>query len=145
MTSAVITGIAALGTLFSNPQAKMFVISSLLIFAVADNIADTFGMHVYQDSELIKEKQVWIGTLFNYVTRLIISLTFIAILLLFPTNIASVLCIGIGIILLTVMSYLIAKRRKSNPVFMIAEHVGLAIVVLLLSSVVGNLIRSQIH
>ncbi len=145
MTSAIIAGIAALGTLFANPNAKMLVISSLLIFAVADNIADTFGMHMYQDSEMIKDRQVWISTLFNYTVRLIISLFFIGVLLIFPTAIATVLCIGIGLILLTVMSYFIAKRKKSNPLMMIFEHVSLAIAVLILSTFFGSLIHTYIR
>lgn len=145
ITSAVITGIAAIGTLFANPNGKMLVIPSLLIFAVADNIADTFGMHIYQDSELLKENQVWTGTFFNYCARLVVSLLFIGILLIFPTNIASLLCVVIGLFLLTLISYIIAKQRRANPLFMIGEHVGLAIAVLTLSTIAGNIIRSQIH
>ncbi|MCX6730552.1 MAG: hypothetical protein NTZ55_01770 [Candidatus Roizmanbacteria bacterium] len=145
MTSAIVTGIAAVGTLFANPNGKMLVIPSLLIFAIADNIADTFGMHIYQDSELLKEKQVWMGTLFNYCARLAVSLLFIAILLIFPTVTAAIVCVVIGLFLLTLISYIIAKRRKTNPVFMIVEHVGLAIAVLTLSSIAGNIIRSQIR
>ena len=145
MTSAIISGIAAIGTLFANPEGKMLVIPSLLVFAIADNIADTFGMHMYQDAELLKDKQVWVGTLFNYLARLFISLLFIGILLVFPPILASILCIIVGLILLTFISYLIAQRRKSNPWMMIMEHVGLALVVLILSTTVGSLIRSQIH
>jgi len=145
MTSAIISGIAAVGALFANPQAKSLVIPSLLIFAIADNIADSFGMHMYQDAELLKDEQVWVGTIFNYCARLIISLIFIGILLLFSPILASILCIVVGLILLTLISYLIAQRRKSNPWLMIGEHVGLALVVLVLSTVVGSLIRSQIH
>jgi len=145
MTSAIVTGIAVVGTLFSNPGGKMLVIPSLLIFAVADNIADSFGMHVYQDAQHLKGKQVWMGTVFNYCARLSVSLLFIAVLLLFPTRIASILCVSIGLLLLTTISYLIAKQRKQNPLFMVAEHVGLAVIVLAVSTFIGNFIRSQIH
>ena len=145
MTSAIVTGIAAVGTLFSNPNGKMIVIPSLLVFAIADNIADTFGIHIYQDSELLKGKQVWMGTVFNYAVRLAISLFFIMLLLVFPLYLASILCIVIGFFLLTAVSYIIAKQKKINPIPMIVEHVGLAIVVLIVSTIVGNIIRSQIH
>ncbi|MCX6732077.1 MAG: hypothetical protein NTV98_00880 [Candidatus Roizmanbacteria bacterium] len=145
MTSAIITGIAAIGTLFANPNGKMLVIPSLLIFAIADNIADTFSMHMYQDAELLKDKQVWVSTIFNYCARLFVSLIFILILVLFPTYLASILCIIFGLLLLTGVSYIIAKRKKSNPLLMIVEHVGLAVLVLALSTLFGNVIRSQIH
>lgn len=145
MTSAVVTGIAAVGTLFSNPNGKMLVIPSLLVFALADNIADTFGIHMYQDSEHLKHKQVWTGTIINYCVRLLVSLLFISILFIFPAYLASILCILIGLFLLTAISYIIAKQRSVNPLLMIAEHVGLAIIVLILSAVVGAIIRSQIH
>jgi len=145
MTSAIVTGIAAIGTLFSNPNGKTLVITSLLIIAVADNIADTFSIHMYQDSELLKEKQVWIRTILNYCVRLFMSLLFIVILFILPTYLASIICIIIGLLLLAGISYIIAKRRKTRPFYMIIEHVGLAIVVLALSMVLGNFIRSQIH
>ena len=145
MTSAIISGIAVIGTLFSNPNGKMLVIPSLLVFAVADNIVDTFGIHIYQDSELMKEKQVWVRTIFNYCTRLVVSLIFIFILFVFPTYIASIMCIIIGLVLLVVISYFIAKKKGTNPYLMIGEHVALAVLVLILSSVLGGAIRSQIH
>ena len=145
MTSAIVTGIAAVGTLFANPNGKMLVIPSLLIFAIADNVADTFGIHMYQDSELLKNKHVWAGTIFNYSIRLFISLLFIGILLIFPTYVASILCIVIGLFLLMLVSYIIAKQRKTSPLLMIVEHVGLAIIVLTISTIVGSIIRSQIH
>jgi len=145
MTSAIVMGIAAVGTLFANPSGKMVIISSLLVFAIADNIADTFGIHMQQDSELVKPNNVWRNTLFNYGARLLVSLLFISLLLVFPTYLASLFCIILGLFLLTMISYVIAKQKKMNPLSMIVEHVGLAIIVLILSTVVGNIIRSQIH
>lgn len=145
MTSAIITGIAAVGTLFANPNGKMLVIPSLLVFAIADNIADTFGIHMYQDSELLKDKQVWASTILNYCARLLISLLFIFFLLVFPIQLASILCIVIGLLLLTLISYHIAKKRKTNPLLMILEHVSLAVGVLILSTILGSIIRSRIH
>jgi len=145
MTSAIIAGIAAVGTLFANPSGKIFVIPSLLIFAIADNIADTFGMHMYQDAELMKEKQVWLSTFFNYSARLATSFIFIGILLIFPPLVASILCIAVGLLLLTLISYAIAKKKKVNPLLMVAEHVGLATGVLILSAVVGDIIRTTIQ
>ena len=145
MTSAVVSGIAAVGTLFANPSGKMFVITSILIFAIADNIADTFGMHMYQDAELLKGKQVWLSTAFNYGARFITSLVFIAILFIFPPFLASVICIAVGLLLLTIISYAIARQKKADPILMIIEHVGLAIGVLILSTIAGNIIRSQLR
>ena len=145
MTSAIVAGIATVGTLFFNPNGKTIVITSLLIFAIADNIADTYGIHMHQDSELLKGKQVWMGTILNYFVRLCISLFFVILLLVFPTFLASVLCVIIGLLLLALISYRIAKQRKTNPLMTIIEHVGLAIAVLVLSTVVGSVIRSQIR
>jgi len=144
-TSAIVTGIALIGTLFFNPGGKIAVISSLLIFAIADNIADTFGIHMYQDSELLKEKQVWTGTIVNYVARLAVSLLYIGILLIAPPFIGALLCIGIGFCLLVGISYFIALRRKTSPFVMIVEHTSLAVFVLLISTVVGNIIRSHLR
>jgi VIT1/CCC1 family predicted Fe2+/Mn2+ transporter len=142
MTSAIITGIAIVGALFENPTGKMYAITSLLVFAIADNIADTFGIHMYQDAECMKEKEVWLSTIFNYLARLSVSLFFIGIIIVVPSHLASIVCVVTGFILLIVISYVIALQKKRKPFPMIVEHVALAAAVLFLSSEVGKHLRS---
>ena len=66
---ALITGLNAVGT------GKSTLIAALLIAALADNITDSLSIHVYQESERLDEREAFIGTLSNFTTRLLGSLS----------------------------------------------------------------------
>lgn len=67
-TSSTVT---SLGLVFgfleaSNPRAS--IIGALLLIAVADNIADSLGFHVYRESVSSKPEKIRIFTLSNFIT-----------------------------------------------------------------------------
>lgn len=64
------------------------MVSALLIAAVADNLTDSLSVHMYQESERLEQKEAFIGTLSNFVTRLLLCLSFVLIVVLLPGHIA---------------------------------------------------------
>jgi len=50
-----------------------------------------------------------------------------------------------GLLLLTMMSYSIAKKREVNPYLAMLEHVGIAILVIIVANSVGQLLISKFH
>ena len=140
-TSAIITNLALIIGLNMTINAKINIISGLLIIALADNISDTLGIHIYQESEGIKRINVWISTFTNFFSRLFVSLGFVFIIALFPLNIATVLSIIYGLFIMTIVSYIIAINKKINPFFSIFEHILITIIVIFLSKYVGVLIN----
>jgi len=48
-TSAVVTGLAIIVGLSAVHDAKIAIVSALLIIAIADNISDSFGIHIHQE------------------------------------------------------------------------------------------------
>ncbi|PIU40804.1 MAG: hypothetical protein COS99_08785 [Candidatus Omnitrophica bacterium CG07_land_8_20_14_0_80_42_15] len=118
----------------------MSIISSILVVALADNIADSFGIHIYQESECVDNKEVWFSTLSNFFTRIFVSLTFIILVAVLPINLAVPCSICWGLALLAMMSYTIAKDRKVKPYSIIFEHIVIAIFVITLSHFIGRYI-----
>jgi len=57
-TSAIITNVALIMGLNSAKDAKLAIIGSLLVIALADNVSDSFGIHMYQESEGLSQKRV---------------------------------------------------------------------------------------
>ncbi len=115
-TSAIITNLALMAGLHSGPNAKVSIMGGILVIALADNISDSFGIHIFQECERIDRFEVWISTAFNFMSRVIVSLTFIALMLILPLNAAILSSIVWGLLLLAVLSYLIAKNEFERSV-----------------------------
>jgi VIT1/CCC1 family predicted Fe2+/Mn2+ transporter len=113
------------------------------VVALGDNIADSFGIHIYQESERIGNKEIWLSTFSNFLTRIFVSLTFIILVLVLPIGLAVPISIVWGLALLAIMSYAIAKGRGVNPSQTIFEHISIAIIVIFLSHFSGKWIISK--
>lgn len=139
-TSAIVTSLALTIGLNASANAKLAIVSSLLIIALADNISDSLGIHIYQESQGLKAKKVWLKTGTNFFTRLLVSLGFIAIVALLPLAIATYVAVIYGLTTLAFFSYFIAKAANRKPFYSILEHLFIAVIVILISKIVGNLI-----
>jgi vacuolar iron transporter family protein len=132
-TSAVITGLAVIAGLSGTENAITTIITALLIIAVADNISDSFGIHVHQECQKESAKDVRRTTIFNFITRLVIVAIFILLMVILPMTFAVILSTIFGLTIITVLSYFIAKEQKINPTVAIIRHLLLAIAVMIAS------------
>ena len=87
-TSAIITILGLITGLNTLAHPKPTIIGSILLIALADNISDSVGIHIYQESECIANHEVWISTVTNFLTRLFVSLTFVFLVVFLPMNLA---------------------------------------------------------
>ncbi len=139
--SAVITCLALIISFDTNDTSKLVVIGSLCVIALADNISDTLGIHIYQEGEFSSFRKVWRATLSNFVTRLCVILIFILFVISFPPMLAVVFSILYGFLILTIISYLVARKRNIAPKTIILEHILIATLVLGLSKYITYLIK----
>jgi len=144
-TSAIITNLALITGLRTAEYAKLSIISGMLVIALADNISDSLGIHIYQESECLKAKEVWLSTFTNFFARLLVSFSFIFLVFFLPIKLAVICAILWGLLLLTMMSYTIAKKREVNPYLAMLEHVGIAILVIIVANSAGQLLISKFH
>ena len=139
-SAAIITEVSLIVGLGAARASKGAILGGLLTIALADNISDSLGIHMYKESEGCEKRLSLLATLLNFLSRLLICLSFVAIVLLFP--ISQVITVGIvwGLLLLTLISYLITKSNHENSISEIIKHVLVAVIVILLSRYVGDLI-----
>ncbi len=142
-TAAIITNLALIAGLRTGEYAKVSIIGGMLVIALADNISDSIGIHVYQESECLAPKEVWLSTITNFLTRLLVSLTFVAQVVFFPLQVAVITSMIWGLSLLAYISYQIAKDRGLNPYMAMLEHLGIAIVVIAASNFAGKLLITK--
>ena len=143
-TAAIITNISLIVGLGSAQAGKMPIVGGLLTIAIADNISDSLGIHMYKEAEGRGTKLSLLATALNFTARLLVSLSFVFIVLAFPATQAMAISIVWGLVLLTFMSYLITRKRCQNPVLEIIRHLVVAIVVIVLSRYAGRLVADHI-
>ncbi len=139
-TSSIITSLALITGFQNFANAKVSIIGSLLVIALADNISDMMGIHIYQEAEGIRNRDVWLSSFTNFSARFLVSLVFIVVVILFPIKVAAAISVVYGLLALAIFSYIIAKVKKIHPVHATIEHLGIAITVILISNYMGGLI-----
>ncbi|MCX5706727.1 MAG: hypothetical protein NTW13_03580 [Candidatus Omnitrophica bacterium] len=144
-TAAIITNLGLIVGLRTDVHAKISIIGGMLIIALADNISDSVGIHIYQESECIETREIWISTISNFITRLLVSLIFILLVIFLPIKIAVISSVVWGLFLLGAMSYKIAKDKGVNPYTALFEHVGIALLVIIASNFIGKLLIARFN
>ncbi len=137
-SAAIITDVSLIVGLGSARAGKGPILAGLLTIAVADNISDSLGIHMYKECEGLGQRFSLLSTILNFFSRLFISLTFIAIVIFLPM--ADALYVGLiwGLLLIGFISYLISRSNHENPVREIAIHILTAVVVIALSRFLGH-------
>ena len=139
-TSSTVTSLGIIFGLLTSGNPKASVIGSLLVIAVADNIADSLGIHIFRESTATKPENTRMFTISNFMTRFGITLTFVTLFALLPIDYAAISCAIIGISILAFLSYLIGVQRKTSILREVAIHLGIAIPVIIISHFLGQLI-----
>jgi len=150
ITSGVITSLGMIVGMFSATNSKLAVVASIITMAIADGLADGAGQHMSEEAEMEKgmavhsQKEVWLSTLYTFLSVCGSILSFVPFFLLFPLTTAIFWAIGWGIILLLVFNFMLARTLQENPLKVILEHLTLAAFVIVVSYFLGNLIGSLI-
>ena len=131
---ALITGLDAVGTVRST------LISALLIAALADNLTDSLSIHIYQESVRLDEREAFIGTLSNFITRLLGCLSFVFIVAVFPPHVVVLVAIVWGMLLLGVLTYLLARERNVGVLSEVIKHLVVAAAAIITSKAIAYFI-----
>jgi len=139
-TAAIVTSMALIVGLGSLKNSRASLIAALLVIAITDNITDSFSIHIYQESTS-ETKSTKTIAITNYVARLIVASSFILIAIILHSNLCKVIAVIWGMTLLISLSYLIVRKRNTNVGREIMSHILLALVVIVVSQLLGSLIN----
>ncbi|HKB58557.1 MAG TPA: hypothetical protein VKC56_00785 [Gallionellaceae bacterium] len=143
-TAAIVTSMALIMGLDAVHATEKTIVSALLIAALADNITDSLSVHIYQESEHLSQREAFIGTLSNFATRFALCLSFVALVVLLPAAPALGAALGWGALLLSALSWALARERRANALSEVAKHLVVAAVVIFVSRLIGGWINTQI-
>ena len=137
-TSGVITTIGLIVGLNSGTRSVIAVLGGILVIAVADAMSDALGIHLAEEADPETDHgHVWSATIMTFLTKFVFSISFAVPLLLLPLGPAVVASVIWGLLVIVVLSYFLARTQNEPPLSIIAEHVGIAVLVVVFSHFIG--------
>lgn len=143
-TAAIVTSMSLILGLDAASSSQPAIVSSLLIVALADNLTDSLSVHAYQEAERLESRKAFIATAANFVTRLLASLSFVVLVILTPRTSLTIAAGAWGFLLLTLLTYRLARARGADVGKEIAKHVAVAAAILVTSRLLGTWIADVI-
>lgn len=137
-TSGVITTLGLMVGLQAGTQSLAAVFGGVMVIAVSDAMSDAMGIHLAQESDPESTRgHIWAATLATFVSKFVVAATFALPLLWLPLDQAVIVAVVWGLVIVTVMSYLLARLQRASAWAAIAEHIAIALVVVFISHYVG--------
>ena len=138
-TSGVITTIGLITGLYAGTGSVTAVLGGIFVIAVADAMSDALGIHLAEEANPNATTQhIWAATISTFLNKFIFAVSFAVPLLLLPLYEAVLASIAWGMLVIIVLSYYLARAQKSSPAAIIAEHLGIAVLVVVLSHLIGG-------
>lgn len=137
-TSGVITTIGLIVGLNSGTRSITAVLGGILVIAVADAMSDALGIHLAEEANPDTDHiHVWAATIVTFLTKFVFSISFAIPLLMLPLDTAVIASVVWGMLVIVVLSYFLARSQDESPLGIIAEHVGIAALVVVFSHYIG--------
>ena len=138
-TSGVITTIGLITGLNSGTHSLTAVLGGILVIAVADAMSDALGIHLAEEANPdATSAHIWSATISTFLNKFIFALSFAVPLIWLPLGQAVIASIIWGMFVITVLSYFLARTQKASPLAIIGEHLGIALLVVVLSHLIGS-------
>lgn len=142
LTSGVITTLGLMVGLHAGTHSRNAVLGGILTIAVADALSDAMGIHLAEESKnSVPSIQVWESTAATFVAKLGIALTFVVPVFLAPLETAVVLSVLWGLLLLSLLSFLLAREQGIASWKVIGEHLLIAVSVVAVSHYLGDWVQ----
>jgi len=141
LTSGIITTLGLMVGLHASTHSKLVVIGGILTIAIADALSDAMGIHMAEESEnKHTTREVWESTFSTIFFKFIFSSIFILPVLLLKLSKAIVISVMVGLYILLVNSFVIAREQNTNPWKIIGEHLIIAVLVITATHYIGHFI-----
>lgn len=139
ITSGTITTLGLLVGLHSGTHSKLIIIGGILTIAVADAFSDALGIHISEESENIHtSKEIWEATVTTFLFKFFSAIMFIIPILVFSLLTAVWISIMLGLSVISILSYYLAKTQRKKSWKVIVEHLAVAILVISITHYIGD-------
>ncbi len=142
-TSGVITTLGLMVGLQSGTRSLAAVFGGVVVIAISDAMSDAMGIHLSEEADPESTRaHIWAATLSTFVSKFLVAVSFALPLLWLPLDQAVVVAVAWGLIIITAMSYILARLQQAAVWRAIGEHIVIALAVIAVSHYVGIWTRS---
>lgn len=142
-TSGVITTLGLIVGLHSGTNSETAVLGGILIIAITDALSDAFGIHLSEElNKKNTKREVWESTISTFFSKFLVAFTFIIPVLFLPLFQAIIVSVLWGLVLISFLSFYIAKQQKENSQKVVLEHLSIAIFVVIMAHYLGDLVAT---
>lgn len=143
-TSGVITTLGLMVGLQSGTQSLAAVFGGVIVIAISDAMSDAMGIHLAQESDPDSTRaHIWAATVWTFASKFVVAISFALPLLWLPLERAVLVAVAWGLLIISVMSFFLARMQQASPWRAIGEHVAIALAVIVLSHFVGLWVRQS--
>jgi len=141
-TSGIITTIGLIVGLHSGTHSQPAIIGGILTIAVADAFSDALGIHITEESKKTQSsKEVWESTLWTFLAKFIFALSFFLPIFFLPLFTAIVVGVIWGLLVLSILSFMVAKENDTPAWKVVLEHLFIAGLVITATHFIGDWIN----
>lgn len=139
LTSGIITTLGLIVGLHSGTHSKIVILGGIITIAIADAFSDALGIHVSEESESKHTvNEIWESTISTFLSKFVFALMFIIPILLLELTTAIVVSVILGLILLGILSYSLTGEQKGGRWKVVAEHLIIALSVIVITHYLGD-------
>jgi hypothetical protein len=103
------------------------------------------SIHVYQESENLEQRAAFRATIANFLARLVITLSFVGLVLVLPSRLVALVSLAWGLMLLGTITFLLARTRHVSPLREMLTHLVVAAAVVVVSRALALGVGAHIH
>lgn len=141
LSSATITTLGVIVGMYSSTNSLLVVTGGILTIAVADSFSDALGIHIAKESEgNFSTSEVWQATISTFFFKFIFASSFLLPVIFLPIKSAVIAALIWGMCILIGISYVIARDTKQKARSVVSEHLSIAVVVMIITYYLGQLI-----
>jgi len=142
-TSGVITTLGLMVGLEAGTRSLAAVFGGVVVIAISDAMSDAMGIHLSEEADPESTRaHIWAATLSTFVTKFLVAISFALPLLVMPLEQAVIVGAVWGLIIISVMSFFLARLQQAPVWRAVGEHLAIALVVMAVSHYVGAWTRS---
>lgn len=139
LVSGAITSLGLVVGLAYGTESRLAVIGGIVTIAIADSFSDALGIHVSEEAENVHtEREIWAATVATFLAKFATACSFLVPILLLELETAVWVSVAWGLAAVGVLSWVIARREGGGPWGAVVEHVGVAVVVIALTALLGR-------
>jgi len=138
LTSGIITTLGMMIGLNQGTHSTAIVLAGIGVVAITDAFSDSVAIFMADETELQSKSSIWQESLSTFFSKFIVAASFALPVIFMRLENAIVFSVIYGLVLITILSYIIAKNEKKSALKIIAGHLAVTIAAILISGLVGG-------